>query len=275
MHSRRGSVISSPDYCKVIKASNRYCLKTSTFNECLFLVVLSGIKKLKSSSGDLTAAKGQGFLIAKGARWEVENIPGHDLYYSALAVGFSHEDIKQNASRIESVKKPSSPKVVNDVTQIVVDAGLLHAVQRALPPQISSHYEEVLLDLTKAEILCMLAGSGFQFPFTAKIDWADRVRRIVSQKPQHFWSSESVARALNVSESTLRRRISGCGFSLVSLVRDARLDFAISLLQSSDMQIGEVANRSGWRSHSRFTDAFHKKWGLLPSEVRYQKAENA
>ena len=75
-----------------------------------------------------------------------------------------------------------------------------------------------------------------------------------------------------MSESTLQRKISSFGVTVHALINEVRLDFALSLLQSTDLPVGEISRRCGYESHSRFTAAFRQHFGYAPS---YLKSLNA
>ena len=81
--------------------------------------------------------------------------------------------------------------------------------------------------------------------------------------------------AFHMSESSLRRRLQDGQQTLAALVRDARLQVALGMLQTSALSVGEVAQCCGWASHSRFTAAFQQRWGVSPSVVRARMKESA
>lgn len=82
----------------------------------------------------------------------------------------------------------------------------------------------------------------------------------------------ALASVFHTSESTLRRRLEDAGLPLATLVRDTRLEVALGLLQTTSLSVGEVAQRCGWASHSRFSAAFQARWGVPPRLVRSQPA---
>ena len=47
-----------------------------------------------------------------------------------------------------------------------------------------------------------------------------------------------------------------------------RLETALVLLQSSTLQVSEIAARCGYESHSRFSAAFRERFGFPPSQLR-------
>jgi AraC family transcriptional regulator len=49
---------------------------------------------------------------------------------------------------------------------------------------------------------------------------------------------------------------------------NARLEKAHRLLGTTQLSIGEIAARTGFSIHSRFDEAFKKRYGRTPSQVR-------
>ena len=92
----------------------------------------------------------------------------------------------------------------------------------------------------------------------------------MTQRPDADWSAHALAAAFHVSESTLRRRLDDAHQPLATLVRHTRLEVALGLLQTTSLSVGEVAQRCGWASHSRFSAAFQARWGVPPNVVRSQ-----
>ncbi|QJQ07167.1 helix-turn-helix transcriptional regulator [Undibacterium piscinae] len=100
------------------------------------------------------------------------------------------------------------------------------------------------------------------FSRASELSWAERVRRMVAQRPQAAWSVNELAASFNLSASTLRRRLDGEGSTLSDCVREVRLETALLLLQSTLLPISDIAYRSGYASHSRFSAAFRERFGF-------------
>ena len=98
--------------------------------------------------------------------------------------------------------------------------------------------------------------------------WAERVRRLMAQRPQACWTLDEVASAFRQSASTLQRRLAKDSGSFSQCLREVRLETAMALLQESELQVAEVAARCGYESHSRFSAAFRKRFGFAPSHLR-------
>jgi AraC-like DNA-binding protein len=74
-------------------------------------------------------------------------------------------------------------------------------------------------------------------------------------KPGEVWTSEGVARAIGMSESTLRRRLRAAGGSFTAILRRERMMLARRMLEQG-MPSGLVALAVGYASRSHFARAW-------------------
>lgn len=58
------------------------------------------------------------------------------------------------------------------------------------------------------------------------------------------------------------------GMSINAYLREYRLQAAAELLRASSLPIGDIAMRVGYESHSKFAEAFQKKFGQTPARYR-------
>jgi transcriptional regulator GlxA family with amidase domain len=78
-----------------------------------------------------------------------------------------------------------------------------------------------------------------------------------------------VADAVHVSASHLRREFRArMGTSLGRFMAQARLNHAFSLLHSTTLPIGRIAELCGFDSIYAFSRAFHREKGCTPSSIR-------
>lgn len=80
---------------------------------------------------------------------------------------------------------------------------------------------------------------------------------------------DELARIMNVSYSSLRRRISTyTGKSASQFIREIRLRKAFDILQQEEVTIAEAAYRTGFSSPNYFNTCFHEHFGYPPGELR-------
>ncbi|TAK83689.1 MAG: AraC family transcriptional regulator [Aquabacterium sp.] len=239
-------------------------ISTLTLREDALVLVRQGRKSLIGAGGTLVAERGQVLLVARGTQWDVVNDPAGQPCYEALALGFGDALVREQWQRLAA---PGTP-ALDGARVLAHDPDVSEAAQRAARFLQARSVSEAVQRHRLAEVLLLLAERGLHFRPLDELGWDDRVRRLVAQRPEADWSVETLAGAFNLSASTLRRRLDGCGASVAALVREVRLEVALALLQTTRRPIGEIAQRCGWESHSRFTAAFQERWGFAPSVLR-------
>ena len=151
---------------------------------------------------------------------------------------------------------------------LAADAGFEECFLRAMAALESEASSQALREHRALEVLLLLAEAGIVFAPPGELGWAERVRRLVSASPQADWTLERIAAAFATSASTLQRRLAQEGESVSQCLRDVRLETGLVLLQSSTLQVSEIAARCGYESHSRFSAAFRERFGFAPSHLR-------
>ncbi|MGP8304601.1 AraC family transcriptional regulator ligand-binding domain-containing protein [Vibrio sp. YIC-376] len=101
-------------------------------------------------------------------------------------------------------------------------------------------------------------------------DLASKIKYLVSQEPASY-SMTNVARELWMTERTLRRRLKEQGISFQKLVNQVRYQKAVTLLETTDTHIADIAEQLGYSDTASFRHAF-KRWSrLAPTEFRKLK----
>jgi len=97
---------------------------------------------------------------------------------------------------------------------------------------------------------------------------SDRVKRLLVGENDQFRSIHEVARALFMSDRTLKRKLMSEGTSYFELLDTARKERALSLVKSNDLTLEQVAERVGYSELSNFTRAFRRWTGTTPKRYR-------
>ncbi len=101
-------------------------------------------------------------------------------------------------------------------------------------------------------------------------DIASKIKYILSQNPSSR-AMPIVAKELWMTERTLRRRLKEQGISFQKLLNQVRHQQAITLLETSNTHIADIAEQLGYSDTASFRHAF-KRWSkLTPSEFRKLK----
>lgn len=249
----------------LISTQVRHRVATVTARGDLLVWVRSGTKTLHDPRGTLKVSASEALVAAHGAQWDVTNDPRPNGRYEALVLQFGSDALLEFDTRFKA-DFPVKPLVGS--IKISTDADLCQAMLRATElldkPAASARLKQHRL----LEVLLLLAERGCVFRPTDQVSWPDKVRRLVGQRLHEDWGLEQLARCFHMSASTLQRRLREFDATAAELVREVRLETALTLLQSTSMPVGEVAQRCGYDSHSRFSAAFRTRYGFLPSYLR-------
>jgi AraC-like DNA-binding protein len=93
-------------------------------------------------------------------------------------------------------------------------------------------------------------------------------RRLRLLSPAAWPDFATLAKQLNLSQATLRRRMDDEGESYRNILDDLRRDLAIGLLGDNRKNLAEIADTLGFSETSAFHRAFKKWTGARPGEYR-------
>lgn len=97
----------------------------------------------------------------------------------------------------------------------------------------------------------------------------EKVRaELISRLPAGEPPRGDVAKALNLSEKTLQRRLTGEDSSFQQILDETRSDLAQQYLREKGVSVCEVTFRLGFSDQSSFTRAFKRWTGVAPGEFR-------
>jgi len=111
--------------------------------------------------------------------------------------------------------------------------------------------------------------------FKTKETMTDQVRQEILFQKENFPSFTKLARHLNISPRTLRRRLTEERTSYKSLVADIREKKALDLLQTTTVSIARIAEELGYSDLSNFYRAFKRWTGKSPNTYRKVEARQS
>ena len=249
----------------LISTSVLHSVRTATVRDDLVGWVVEGRKRLVTPTGMHEFAAGQVFLISHATQWDMVNEPGPGGRYVAHILGFTPPMVEQFHDRFGQF---AATAALQGCASSVADEAFTATMNHATAALQDSEASQAVREHRALEVLLLLAERGLVFAPTSELAWADRVRRLVGQRPQATWAVDDIAHAFHVSSSTLQRRLAQEGASVSQCVREVRLETALALLQGSTLQVSEIASRCGYDSHSRFSAAFRERFGFPPSHLR-------
>lgn len=102
-----------------------------------------------------------------------------------------------------------------------------------------------------------------------KNDFISKVNSLVLERlSDENFTAESMARELGYSLSPLNRKLNAMtGKTAGLLIRETRLEKAMSLLKNGQLSVKEVALMVGYSEQSNFTRSFKNRFGIPPTDV--------
>lgn len=107
-----------------------------------------------------------------------------------------------------------------------------------------------------------------------RVQIIEAAKALLAAEPSTGHSVTDLARRLHCSVAHLSRTFhTSTGFRISDYRQELRLRKGLLLLEEGTLEIGHIANRLGFASHSHFTDAFRRRFFMNPSE--YIKSKSA
>jgi AraC-like DNA-binding protein len=244
-----------------IYARTRHTVQRLEVHEDLIVLVRRGVKTMSEGGKSTIAAAGSLLVVERGTVGEFTNQPDSRGSYEALALQFPLE-------LVQEVSLPADTEgALSGSACIRPDAELAGAIERAHLSLTDPKASARLRWLRATEVLELLRQAGVRFA-PKRLSTRDRVWRLLSSDPAHAWALGNVAETLAMSPSTLRRQLARHGETFTDMLRGARLECALGLLQTTDRPVTAIAGDVGFQSASKFSAAFKARFGFLPSLLR-------
>lgn len=242
---------------------------TATFTELyfrltFFFFIQRGSKYVLSpKQGEMLGEEGDLMIFPPGSMVTMENRPVMEGDYRALGVCYTHDLINSVFGDAPKFDAAQGVQIVRASQHN--PAGILSLIQDtldndALPATIRNH--------RLLEPLLWLREQGFQLPTQVEDDPISQVRSLIETDLSHAWMADEVAAHFAMSEATMRRWLSKTGQGFAKILLHTRLERGLSLLQTTDAQVSQIALDCGFKTPSHFSDAFRKRFGIKPKDIR-------
>jgi AraC-like DNA-binding protein len=256
------------------------------------VLVLAGRKTVFWQGEQWCCDEGGLILLPHGASYGVTNQLNGAAPYEAISLMFDDSLIAGSAEAATAMR--AGPSAASDESRAVPAvaaapgmsgaaafaplvgprvlavpaAGLRQAVERVRALWMDPHTPDQIARHAAQEVLVWLALQGSRFAPATQPSFTARLRALLAAAPAQAWNAASAATALNVSEATLRRRLSRDGYSMSGLLLEVRLCQAMTLLQATDDYVGQIALDCGFANHAHFSRMFKGRFGITPSQLR-------
>lgn len=226
--------------------------------------VRSGRKRILCPvQGDLIAEEGDLIVFPPEAFVTLENRPRPNEAYKAEGIYFSHEliskvfpdgpgDTDAGGIRILRARKQEGCRIFGDLREALDTEDLPEAIlaHRVLEP------------------LIWLRHLGLNLLPPTSTHPVSQVRRLLETDLCHPWRVSEVAQHFGMSEATMRRWLAGTGHGFAKILRNARLERGLGLLQTTDLPVSSIALDCGFGTPSHFSESFRKRFGVMPKQIR-------
>ena len=96
------------------------------------------------------------------------------------------------------------------------------------------------------------------------------VRRLLIHSAGNFLSSSEVAEKLNITERTLRRRLTADGTNFRTIFEDIKNTLARNYLRKTSLNVLEIADLLNYEEATSFHRAFQRWNSITPADYRHQ-----
>jgi len=216
-----------------------------------------------TTQGQILGEEGDLVIFPPGSMVTMVNRPVLGEDYRAMGVSFPHELIDvvyrdrltpPEAKGIQIVRAASyHPASILALVRATLD-------DQALPESIRQH--------RLLEPLIWLRDLGIYLPTKVEDHPISQVRRLIETDLSRPWTAHEAAAHFAMSEATMRRWLSRTGHGFAKILLHTRLEHGLSLLQTTEAQVYEIALDCGFKTPSHFSDAFRKRFGIKPKDIR-------
>lgn len=224
-----------------------------------------GEKKVTLSNGDeFLGRAGDLMVFPAGASLTMENRPMYDKSYRADGVGFNTKLIDDvfadqpfHAQKQQVYILQADEHRPFEILELIKDT----LSNEKLPPIIRQH--------RLLEPLLWLKERGVVLTAHSDSQPLSKIRRIIERDLSHSWRANDIAQILAMSEPTFRRWLAKSDLSFSKILNNSRLEYGLSLLQTTDMKISQIALECGFKTPSHFSDSFRKRFNIAPKMIRF------
>jgi AraC-like DNA-binding protein len=226
--------------------------------------IRSGTKRVVCPvRGEMIGEEGDLLIFPPGSTVTLENRPMPNAGYRADGVYYAHDLV--DAAFADRPRQNSSPSIQllraashrpTDILDLVKET----LAREDLPPPIMRH--------RLLEPLIWLRHNGVQLPILGEEQPWSKVRGLIEADIGKPWRIADVARHFAMSEATLRRWLAKSGVGFAEILLNTRLEKGLTQLQTTEVPISQIALECGFKTPSHFSDAFRKRFGIMPKAIR-------
>lgn len=241
------------------KATSIQILKSVLFIRPCFVYIKHGSKIIYSNSGDRILSKGSIILIPANTTLHFSNIPDKNGKFLSHQINFIKKPSNIRNTFLEDCDKDIF-KPSNYFSSLIE---LICNHQDDITKESCSMLEDLFLQYLNEN------GLLYKLFIDYKSDFKINLINFLTLNLSSNLSASCVSRSLNMSRATFFRKLKDEGIIYVDLLEKLRLNYALSLIQSSsnDMSMPDIANSCGY-STQRFRYLFKDRFGITPCQYK-------
>ncbi|MBX5172130.1 helix-turn-helix transcriptional regulator [Rhizobium sp. NZLR1b] len=249
----------------LIRQGGRACFSRLVSTSPLLIQVQSGTKIVMADDKALRLEAGAYALLPDYRPLTMENIPRAPQKYQTLALPVPRPLFEDAYSSMGSVAVPSRP-IPAGASNLPEEAAALF--DYCCQPGNLTRLPGVIAKARLMELVTWFALCGAVLGQCQSPRLEDRLRQMIEGDTAFDWTLGQAARAFNMSEATLRRKLAveDTGFS--EILSDTRMNRALGLIQTTTLPMAQVALEVGYDSPSQFSARFKERFGVNPRHVR-------
>lgn len=103
----------------------------------------------------------------------------------------------------------------------------------------------------------------------SQVSIAEEIKSCLTERYDEPWTTKSFAKKFKISGTTLNKYfLSAYGYEIKEYQIKIRMERAEEMLRETDYSIGEISQRVGYATHTKFGAAFKMRYGVTPREFR-------
>lgn len=237
------------------------------FRNTFLFFIKNGTKEVNCPiNGKLTGHKGDLMIFPPHSVVTMENHPRLNDDYRATGVSFNKQLVQSVFFERKIISQPDGIQIIPSMPDNPLS--ILHLIQQTLD---STELPASIVQHRLLEPLIWLKSKGIALFHTHDETILSRLRAVIESDIGRSWTSKDAAHHLAMSEATMRRSLAQSGDRFSKILKNTRLEYGLSLLQSTTQLITEIALTCGFKTPSHFSDSFKDRFGIKPSEIRISK----
>lgn len=235
------------------------------FDQPVLIWVIKGTKHLQCNNRQYQVNAGEFLVVDGGQTIHVTNQASDTHDYEAGWITWDNALMVEHPE-IFVINKPHSG-CLWPIKQI--PTAFQQAIKRTVQAlSCPDYFPDNIAKNQITETLLWLSYQGVTFRIQETVSVSSKIRHLINTDPSENWTAPHVANIMAMSEATLRRRLNGENCSLSELLVEVRMNTALTMLQSTDRSVAQIAQDVGYSSQSKFASRFRKNFGFVPTMVR-------